>query len=68
MVRLIDDPLMGQFHIPGNPLRMSAQPDELDLVAPLLGEHNAAVLGELGYTDTQIADLEAAGVVRSAPT
>jgi len=68
MVRLVDDPLMGQFHIPGNPLRLSAQPEELELVAPLLGQHNAAVLGELGYTETQITELETAGVVRSAPT
>jgi len=67
MVRLIDDPVMGSFHVPGNPIRLSAQPDDPDLVAPLLGEHNAAVLRELGYTDEHIAALEGRGVLRSKP-
>jgi CoA:oxalate CoA-transferase len=68
MVRLVDDPLIGQVHIPGNPLRLSAQPEEPHLVAPLLGEHNAQVLGELGFGDDHVAALEAAGVLASGPT
>ena len=63
-VRDIVDPVLGQFSIPGFPLRFSAQPDLPDLTAPLLGEHNGTVLAEmLGYDEAQIAALEAKGVL-----
>jgi len=64
MIRHVTDPILGEVHIPGNPLRFSDQPQELDLVAPLLGEHNDAVLAELGYDAARIAELHAAGVLR----
>ena len=35
--------------------------------APLLGEHNHELLAEVGLTDAEIADLEAAGVIGSVP-
>ena len=66
--RVVKDPILGEVAIPGNPLRLSEQPEDLDLVAPLLGEHNGAVLAELGYGPEEIADLEASGVLRSAAT
>jgi len=63
-VRDIVDPVLGQFSIPGFPLHFSAQPELPDLVAPLLGEHNRRVLGEmLGYDDAQVAALTAKGVL-----
>jgi len=63
-VRDIVDPVLGQFSIPGFPLRFSAQPDLPDLTAPLLGEHNRSVLAEmLDYDEAQIAALEARGVL-----
>lgn len=63
-VRTITDPLLGEFCIPGFPLRFSAQPELPDLVAPLLGQHNAAVLSEvLGYSAARIAALAASGVL-----
>lgn len=66
MVRHIEDPVMGQLAVPGFPLRFSAQPERLDLSAPLLGEHNNSVLGEvLGYDDERIAALDSAGVLVS---
>src|ERR1035438_9809563 len=33
-------------------------------VAPVLGQHTAEILGEIGYDQAQIADLLAAGVIR----
>lgn len=64
MVRTVPDPVLGTVTIPGNPLRFSEQPGDLDLVAPLLGEHNAEVLAELGYDAERIAALHDAGVLR----
>ena len=66
-VRHIEDPVMGPLAIPGFPLRFSAQPQLPELVAPRLGEHNAAILeGVLGYSAAEVADLVARGVLRSA--
>lgn len=66
-IRHIDDPILGAMDVPGNPLRMSAQPGEPTLIAPRLGEHNADVLGEVGISAHEIAAMEHAGVLRSAP-
>jgi crotonobetainyl-CoA:carnitine CoA-transferase CaiB-like acyl-CoA transferase len=67
-VRSVSDPILGDFKIPGFPLRFSGFPQELEFDAPLLGEHNARVLNRyLGYTAAQIAELENAGVLRHAP-
>ena len=64
MVRFIEDPVLGPLTIPGFPLRFSAQPERPDLVAPVLGEHNAAVLSRLlDYAPHQIAALTAQGVL-----
>ena len=66
-IRRVEDPVLGALHIPGFPLRFSAQPELPTLVAPLLGEHNAQVLSTvLGYGAEQIATLEASGVIARA--
>ncbi len=65
MVRHVTDPILGALDIPGNPLRFSDQPQELELVAPLLGEHNDTILAELGYDAARIEALHAAGVLRT---
>jgi crotonobetainyl-CoA:carnitine CoA-transferase CaiB-like acyl-CoA transferase len=74
----LDDPhvrAMGYLHrieFPGasrpvpiieTPFRMSATPGSIRKRAPLLGEHTDEILGELGYTDAQVADLHERGVV-----
>ncbi len=64
MVRFIEDPVLGPLAIPGFPLRFSAQPERPELVAPLLGEHNGAVLSRLlDYDPPRIAALASAGVL-----
>jgi CoA:oxalate CoA-transferase len=68
MVRTVPDPILGEVQIPGMPLRFSEQPDLPDLVAPLLGEHNHAVLAELGYDDEAIEQLGKEGVLHNGPT
>ena len=67
MVRFIEDPVLGPLAIPGFPLRFSAQPERPNLVAPLLGEHNATVLSRLlDYGPEQIAALARQGVLVAA--
>ena len=63
-VRKIHDRVLGEFQVPGFPLRFSEFPGELTLEAPFLGEHNTEVLQDyLGYSASRIAELESAGVL-----
>jgi crotonobetainyl-CoA:carnitine CoA-transferase CaiB-like acyl-CoA transferase len=64
MVRRVKDPIAGEVVIPGYPWKFSAQPDLADLEAPVLGQHNEAVLGDvLGYDAERIARLYAEGAL-----
>ena len=66
-VRRISDRMLGEFDIPGMPLRFSAHPELPDLQAPLLGEHNAELLTALlGYETERVAALEREGVLVAA--
>ncbi|MBV8054352.1 MAG: CoA transferase, partial [Deltaproteobacteria bacterium] len=63
-VRKIHDRVLGEFQVPGFPLRFSEFPGELTLEAPFLGEHNAEVLQNyLGYSTSRVRELENAGVL-----
>ena len=67
MVRRVPDPIVGDVLIPGYPFNFSAQPDLPDLLAPLLGEHNAAVLADvLGLSAQDAAHLEDIGALYHA--
>ncbi|MDQ2149060.1 CaiB/BaiF CoA-transferase family protein [Alcaligenaceae bacterium C4P045] len=57
MLRHIPHPLAGTVPQVMNPLRFSAAPSCAELPPPLLGEHTAQVLGELGYSPADIAEL-----------
>ena len=63
-VRKVHDRLIGDFEVPGFPLRFSAFPDLLDLEAPLLGEHTKEVFGSwLGLSERDVAGLKDEGVI-----
>ena len=67
-VQTVHDRLLGEFQIPGFPLRFSSFPERLELDAPLLGEHNGRILSSyLGYAPERISRLEREGVLRSLP-
>ena len=67
-VRTIRDRLLGDFEVPGFPLRFSEFPKRLDLEAPLLGEHNEKILTEyLGYAPEMVKRLTSEGVLHSEP-
>jgi len=65
VVRTVNDRFLGEFDVPGFPLRFSEYGRHPQMEAPTLGEHNEAVLREyLGYSGERIAALEREGVLR----
>jgi crotonobetainyl-CoA:carnitine CoA-transferase CaiB-like acyl-CoA transferase len=67
-VRTVHDRILGDFQIPGLPLRFSSFPEPLKLEAPFLGEHNRRILSEyLGFSEERITQLERDQVLCSAP-
>ena len=64
VVRTINDRYLGEFDVPGFPMRFSGYERHPEMQAPTLGEHNAPVLHEyLGYSADRIAALEREGVL-----
>ena len=64
VVRTVSDRYLGEFDVPGFPLRFSAYDRHPEMQAPTLGEHNEAVLRDfLGYSNDKIAALEHEGVL-----
>jgi alpha-methylacyl-CoA racemase len=56
--------LAGPLPQPGFPFRMARTPAAVRRPAPLLGEHGAELLREIGYGEADAAALRAQGVVR----
>jgi len=64
MVRTVSDRFLGEFDVPGFPLRFSAYGRHRETKAPTLGEHNAVVLRDfLEYSPERISALERDGVL-----
>jgi crotonobetainyl-CoA:carnitine CoA-transferase CaiB-like acyl-CoA transferase len=59
----IEHPVMGQVRTIGRPFMLQETPWQLRRPAPLLGQHNAEVYGELGYTQAQLVRLRETGVI-----
>jgi CoA:oxalate CoA-transferase len=66
-VRQVRDAQIGPFAIPGNPVRFSAWADQTELKADLLGEHNEEILGQLGLSGDEIAELYSEKVIVQDP-
>jgi len=63
MVVTVNHPVRGEFTMPGCPVRLEDSPVEIT-AAPLLGQHNGEVYGELlGMTAADLQRLQSAGVV-----
>jgi crotonobetainyl-CoA:carnitine CoA-transferase CaiB-like acyl-CoA transferase len=64
----VDHPVNGPAKLSTVPMRLSDGPCRFHTQpAPLLGQHNAELLTELGLSDSQIAELEADGVIGRTP-
>ena len=51
-------PMIGAVRIPGRPFLLGGSPWQLRRTAPLLGEHTAEVLSEVGYSRAEIVALQ----------
>jgi len=60
-----DHPALGKIRLPNLPFRFSDCDTTQTQVAPDLGEHNAEVAASLGFSDAQIAAMQADGVLYS---
>jgi len=58
----VDHPTRGKYLSVGNPIKMSDSPTEVTR-SPLLGEHTDEVLGQLGYSAADIAQLRTERVI-----
>jgi len=63
MVVEVRHPRAGRMRVNGVPLKFSGTPGAVRTPPPVLGEHTAAVLRELGYSDAEAAALRGAGAV-----
>jgi len=62
MILEVDHPERGAFKTVGCPLQLSDSPVTVER-SPLLGEHNEAILREIGYDVSHLDELQAAGVL-----
>jgi crotonobetainyl-CoA:carnitine CoA-transferase CaiB-like acyl-CoA transferase len=66
---VVDHPVNGPARLSTVPMRFSTGPGPFHTQpAPLLGQHNHELLAELGLSASEIAELEADGVIGRAPT
>jgi crotonobetainyl-CoA:carnitine CoA-transferase CaiB-like acyl-CoA transferase len=64
MIIEVEQELSGMVKTPGSPFKMSKTPGNIGYPAPLLGEHNLEIYsGMLGYTEEEMAQLSAEGVI-----
>jgi len=67
-IQELQHPGAGPVGIPKTPFHFSETPSVIPRRAPMLGEHNAAVLSELlGFDSSRIADLSASGILVEEP-
>jgi formyl-CoA transferase len=58
----VDHPTRGKYLTVGNPIKLSDSPTDV-IRSPLLGEHTEQVLGQLGYSAQDIAQLRKERVI-----
>ena len=59
----VDHPVVGKIRVPFRLWNMSEGGAAYRAPAPLLGQHNAEILGELGYSAAKIAELAKSGII-----
>ncbi len=62
MIVEVEHPVRGTYLTAGNPIKLSASAVPISS-SPLLGQHNAEILAELGYSEADMAALKEAGAI-----
>lgn len=68
MLLHVDHPVEGRIPQIGFPIKMSDTPCSIRSAPPLLGEHDAAILAEIGLSDQEIAKLRDEGTIGAVPS
>ncbi len=63
MIAQMEHPNVPELRVPNSPLKLAETPPVINRPPPLLGQHNQEVLEELGYSQEDIASLQAQGVI-----
>jgi formyl-CoA transferase len=63
MLQTVVHPTIGNLSLLGIPIRFGPEPIAIRRAPPLLGEHTDAILGELGFSQKEIAAFRAQGIV-----
>ena len=63
ITRKVQHRLLGELEMVGQPIELSRTPWSVRMPTPEPGEHTDAVLGEFGYSATEIADFRACKIV-----
>ena len=56
-------PMLGEYQVPGAPFPMTGTPWRFRRPAPLLGQHNAEIYGDIGVNSAELAALRREGVI-----
>ena len=62
MIVSMEDPIVGELKLLGNPIRLKKTPPKLDKFPPTLGQHSLDVAQELGYSKAEISRMVEQGV------
>ena len=68
MVISYKQPEIGEIKQLGFPIKLSETPASVERPAPGLGEHTAEVLGEAGYSEAEISELEQTDAAKGPDT
>ncbi len=63
MVVELEHPIIGKLRQPGIAIKLSETPGKIRRLAPIFGEHTEEILLELGYAQSQIAELRESSVI-----
>ena len=63
MIVATDHPVAGNVKTIGHPVKFSETPGGVTRAAPLMGQHTAEVLRELGYSEEEISSMAKSGTI-----